>query len=99
MVALANICQMPVAAIEHIMADRQVDDQLVIILAKSAGFSWQTAKAILLLRRMDGGVLSNEAMDRAHLDFEALKTSTAQRVIRFYQVRQGTSEPPRPALN
>jgi hypothetical protein len=91
-VALANICDMPVAAIEHIMVDRQVDDQLSIILAKSAGFSWQTAKAILLLRGMDGCGLSNEAIDRAHLDFEALKASTAQRVIRFYQVRQGIAD-------
>lgn len=91
-VALSNVCHMPVASIEHIMTDKQVDNQLVLILAKFAGFSWPTAKAILQLRWLDGG-LSQDAIDKAHLDFESLKAATAQRIIRFYQIRQGAAEP------
>jgi uncharacterized protein (DUF2336 family) len=90
-VALSNVCHMPVAAIEHIMTDKQIDNQLVLVLAKFAGFSWQTAKAILQLRWRDGGLLQ-EAIGRAQLDFEELKATTAQRIIRFYQIRQGAAE-------
>lgn len=92
-VALANVCHMPVASIEHILTDKQVDNQLVLILAKFAGFNWQTAKAILQLRWIDGG-LSQDAIDKAHIDFEGLKPATAQRIVRFYQVRHGAGEQP-----
>jgi hypothetical protein len=91
-VALANVCQMPVAPIEQIMTDKNIDNQLVLILAKFAKFSWQTAKAILQLRWADGG-LTQEAIDKAHIDFEALKPATAQRIMRFYQIRQGANDP------
>jgi uncharacterized protein (DUF2336 family) len=94
-VALSNVCHMPIAAIEHIMTEKQIDNQLVLILARFAGFSWPTANAILQLRWRDGG-LSHEMIGRAHVDFEELKATTAQRIIRFYQIRHGAAEPQTP---
>ena len=86
-VALATLCRLPLEVVERLMTDRQVDSDLMLILAKAAGLTWPTAKLILLLRKGEGGLSAQDA-EIAHQHFNRLQPATAQRVVRFYQVRQ-----------
>ena len=58
----------------------------ILILCKAAGFSWTTARSIILARTMPKENLAY-ALDAAFGNFEKLSPSTAQRVVRFWQVR------------
>jgi hypothetical protein len=60
----------------------------VLILCKSAGFGWQTVRAVVVIRPGTKGT-STQGLDAAHANFERLSPTTAQRVTRFWQVRQG----------
>jgi len=62
----------------------------VLILARANGFGWSTVKAILNAR--PGAKPSPHALDVARDNFERLTVTTAQRVVRFWQVRQGTGD-------
>jgi uncharacterized protein (DUF2336 family) len=85
-VALAALAHAPRELVESMISDRRGDDDSVLILAKAGGLSWPTAKKICTLRRGPGG-LPPQAIEAARLNFEKLKTETAQRVIRFYNER------------
>jgi hypothetical protein len=50
--------------------------------------TWPTAKLILEMR----GSLSRQAVETARKHFERLQPTTAQRVVRFYQVRHASGE-------
>jgi uncharacterized protein (DUF2336 family) len=89
--ALAALCHLPVDTVENIMLDKRGDNDLVLILTKSAELNWQTTKLILQFRAGDSG-LSAPAIEKAFQHFERLHTSTAKRVCRFYQVRQAASD-------
>ena len=52
---------------------------------------WPTAKAILELRRGEGG-LPYTAAETARAHFDRLQIATAKRVVRFYQVRRASGE-------
>ena len=58
----------------------------VLILCKAAGLSWPTVRSIILLRP-DGKSTSSQGMDAAFANYSRLSASTAQRVVRFWQVR------------
>jgi hypothetical protein len=90
-VALSALCHLPVEAVERAMTDKRGDDDLALILAKAAGLSWQTAKFILGLRRGKGG-LTAHAIEAAYQHFYRLQVATAQRVVRFYQVRHAAAD-------
>jgi len=63
----------------------------VLILARSIGFGWSTVRAILMARP-DAKGTSSASLDAALENFERLTAATAKRVVRFWQVRQGTGE-------
>jgi uncharacterized protein (DUF2336 family) len=87
--ALATICSVPVDVVDRLMSGDRADP--VLILARAAGFEWSTVKAVIGARP---GVKaeSNQSLDEAFENFERLTAATAQRVVRFWQVRQGTGE-------
>jgi uncharacterized protein (DUF2336 family) len=86
-VALATLCALSIDVVENLMLDKKIDNDLVLILVKGSGLSWQTAKLILQLRAGETGV-SPPALEKALQHFERLQIATAKRVLRFYQVRQ-----------
>lgn len=90
-VAIAGLCQLPVEAAERILGDKQADHDLALLLIKAAGMTWPTAKLILEMRRGEMGIPA-QTLDMAHRHFEKLQASTAKRVIRFYQVRQASTD-------
>jgi uncharacterized protein (DUF2336 family) len=86
--ALASLCAVPVEVVDRLMNGERADP--VLILARAAGFGWTTVKAILNAR--PDAKPSPQTLDVASENFERLTATTAQRVVRFWQVRQGTGE-------
>jgi uncharacterized protein (DUF2336 family) len=84
--ALATICTVPVEVVDRLMGGKRYDP--VLILARSANFGWETARAIITARPGAKGT-STQAIEVAKENFDRLTTATAQRVVRFWQVRQG----------
>ena len=60
--------------------------EIALILAKLAGFSSTTAKAILLLKTADRG-MSAQDLDNALTSYSRLQVATARRVFGFYRTR------------
>ena len=85
---LATVCAVPVEVVDRLVNGERADP--VLILARSAGFGWPTVRAIIKSR--SGAKVSSQMLDAAHENFERLTAATAQRVVRFWQVRQGTGE-------
>ena len=79
---------MPVEVVDRLMSGERADP--VLILARAAGFGWTTVRDIMNAR--PGLKPSNQVLDGARENFERLTAATAQRVVRFWQVRQGTGE-------
>jgi uncharacterized protein (DUF2336 family) len=86
--ALATICTVPVEVVDRLMSGERADP--VLILARAAGFGWTTVRDVMNAR--PGLRPSNQVLDAARENFERLTAATAQRVVRFWQVRQGTGE-------
>jgi uncharacterized protein (DUF2336 family) len=83
-VALAMLCAVPLEVVDRLMSGERADP--VLILCKAADFSWQTVRAIILARPGRQGT-STQGFDEAFANFDKLSSSTAQRVVRFWQVR------------
>jgi len=81
-VALAELCEVPLDVVDKMMNGDRPDP--ILILCKSAGFSWTTARAIILARPGNRGK-SGSALEQASVNFDKLSASTAQRVVRFWQ--------------
>ena len=85
-VALATLAKVPVKIVDRLMGGDRADP--VLILCKAAGLSWPSVKAVILVRP-DGAGTSTQGLDAAFANYGRLSPSTAQRVVRFWQVRQG----------
>jgi uncharacterized protein (DUF2336 family) len=86
--ALATLCAVPVEVVDRLMSGERADP--VLILARSAGFGWPTVREVVSAR--PGPKPTESTLNSAYENFEKLTTATAQRVVRFWQVRQGTGE-------
>jgi uncharacterized protein (DUF2336 family) len=86
--ALATLCAVPVEVVDRLMSGERADP--VLILARSAGFGWPTVREVISAR--PGAKPTAQVLDAAFENFEKLTAATAQRVVRFWQVRQGTGE-------
>ena len=58
----------------------------MLILCRAIGLNWSTVKAIIMLR--PDGKSASHGLDSAFANYERLSSSTARRVVRFWQVRQ-----------
>ena len=87
--ALATMCSVPVEVVDRLMGGERFDP--VLILGRSADFSWETVRAIIHAKP-DAKDISSDAIKAAKENFDRLTAATAQRVVRFWQVRQGTSD-------
>jgi uncharacterized protein (DUF2336 family) len=84
-VGLATLAKVPVEVVDRLMGGERPDP--VLILCRALALSWPTVKAIIKLRP-DGKGTSNQGLDSAYANYERLSYSTAQRVLRFWKVRQ-----------
>jgi Uncharacterised protein conserved in bacteria (DUF2336) len=92
--ALSILCDTPIDVVERALLDPRAE--LVLILAKVAGLSAATTKAILLLRAADRGMSATDR-DQALSSFERLQANTARRVLDFFRTRVKT--PPKPVIS
>jgi len=83
-VALSMLCGIELDAVERALHDR--GHEIALILAKLAGFSSTTAKALLLLKTADRGI-SAQDLNTALRTYEKLQPDTARRVLGFYRTR------------
>jgi uncharacterized protein (DUF2336 family) len=89
-VALSMLCGVELDAVERALHDR--GHEIALILAKLAGFSSTTAKAILLLKTQDRG-MSTQDLDNALRTYEKLQIETARRVLGYYRARLKSRRP------
>jgi uncharacterized protein (DUF2336 family) len=82
---LALLCAVPIEVVDRLMGGERPDP--ILILCKSSGWGWPTAKAIIVARPAGRGT-SSQGLDNAYSNFERLSSATAQRVMRFWQVRR-----------
>jgi uncharacterized protein (DUF2336 family) len=83
-IALSLLCDTPIDVVERALLDPGAE--IVLILAKVAGLSSTTTKAILLLRAADRG-MSAQDLERALSSFNRLQPDTARRVLGFFRTR------------
>jgi uncharacterized protein (DUF2336 family) len=85
--ALANV---PVTIAEGMMVETRAEG--VMILAKVAGISWSTVKAIINMRdELSDGEPTDVAACKD--TYERLRPSTAQQVLRFHRMQQAAPSP------
>ena len=63
------------------------------VIAKVAGCSWATAKALLLMEVADRR-MSKSDFERARVNFDELEWKTAKRVLEFYEARRSAQVSP-----
>jgi uncharacterized protein (DUF2336 family) len=88
-VALALFGRLPIDLVERALLDERPD--MVLILAKAAGCSRTTTKAILLMQAAGRG-MSDADLEQALASFDRLSTKTAKRVLEFYDRRKAHSQ-------
>lgn len=82
--ALAALTNAPSAMIEKVIDGPRAD--LVLIPCKSARLNWSTAKAILTHRQVKPRI-NARTLEIAARDYDRLSPDTADRTLRFWQIR------------
>ena len=85
---LAALAGVTVETAENMMIESR--NEGVMVLAKVAGMQWTSVRAIIAMReKLSGG--SKTDMLTLRDAYEALRSSTAQQVLRFHRMQQGTT--------
>jgi uncharacterized protein (DUF2336 family) len=87
-VALSMLGPLPIEIVERALLDKGTD--MILILAKAAGCTWTTTKAMLTMHAADRG-LSKQGMEDALKSYERLSRETARRLVKFYERRSKLS--------
>jgi uncharacterized protein (DUF2336 family) len=82
--AIAVMAKLSLPGAERVILGADRDS--VLIVAKALGWGWPCVKALISLRPADQ--LAPHLMDKARQSFESLSAGTAQRVMRFLQIRE-----------
>jgi uncharacterized protein (DUF2336 family) len=85
--ALSMLSSMSANTVEALLLDRHTDT--ILILAKAADLSWETARALLTMQIAGQGA-SYLDLTAAFENFNRLQVVTAQRILRFYRARRST---------
>jgi uncharacterized protein (DUF2336 family) len=87
--ALSALCNFPFELMERLLIERS---DTVLIPLRAADFSWSTVREILRTRSA-GQTMSDSDLERARAEYGSLSKSSAERVLRFWQVRQAAMSP------
>jgi uncharacterized protein (DUF2336 family) len=85
--ALSQLTGVPVDVVDRLMSGERPDP--ILILCKAAGYSWPTAREIILARLGNRGKAA-PTLDAASVNFDRLSAATAKRVVQFWQVTPGS---------
>lgn len=84
--ALSAMTGVPLVVVDRLLSGEKADP--IAILGKSIGLAWPTVRAVMVLRLGPGRTPSIPDLARAQLAFDQLPSSTAQRVVKFWQTRR-----------
>jgi uncharacterized protein (DUF2336 family) len=84
-VGLAALAKVPINVVDRLMSGDRPDP--VLILCKAAGLGWSTVKGIFQVHP-NGKNIAQYGFDEAFANYNRLSTSTARRVVRFWQIRR-----------
>jgi hypothetical protein len=87
-VAVSLLCGTPLTLVLELLESGR--REAILVPCKAAGLGWPTVRVILNCRAV-GGTMSDGDIDSARTDYAKLSQNTAQRVIRFWQVRKSAS--------
>lgn len=86
-VALSLLCEVRIEVIERAMA--QPRPELVLLLAKSVGFSWRTAKTLLVMRHeLEGEDAGEEDLEESFNTYSRMQPETARKAVYFLRLRE-----------
>jgi hypothetical protein len=84
-VGLALLSSLPVDVVERVLLDN--NKELMLIVIRALGFSWQTAMGFLFLIAPDHRIIARDLEDMKR-EFAGLNIETSQRVIEAYKSRK-----------
>jgi uncharacterized protein (DUF2336 family) len=87
---LAALAGVSVDIAENIMIESR--NEGVMILARVAGMSWSSVRAIIAMREKLSGAPPTDMLG-ARETYDALRNSTAQQVLRFHRMQQNAPSP------
>jgi uncharacterized protein (DUF2336 family) len=87
--ALALLCGAPLPLVESLM--QKESREAILVPCKAAGLQWPTVRMIMTCRSV-GGAASEHDLDSARTDYFKLSQTNAQRVLRFWQIRQTAAD-------
>jgi uncharacterized protein (DUF2336 family) len=93
--ALSILARCPIEVAERAVLNENPGP--VQVVAKAAGCSWATVKALLSMRAAGRG-MSGTDLDHARDNYERLKVKTAKRVLEFYDSRRNLREVASPPI-
>jgi uncharacterized protein (DUF2336 family) len=82
---LAALCSATIELVDDVVFSERAD--ALLVPCKAAGFEWPTVHAILKARGTRVPVSEGE-LEQAKTDYAKLSQATAQRVLRYWQVRE-----------
>ncbi len=82
--ALSVLCSIPLEVTDQVLCGDRIES--LLILCKAIGFEWATVRAIIHIR--PGARLSSERLVEVCDDFARLSNTTAQKVLRLWQIRR-----------
>ncbi|MGY0575056.1 DUF2336 domain-containing protein [Bradyrhizobium sp. RDM12] len=85
---LAALAGVAVETAENMMIENRTEG--VMILAKVAGMQWSSVRAIIAMREKLSGGSQTEILTLRDT-YEALRSSTAQQVLRFHRMQRGAT--------
>jgi uncharacterized protein (DUF2336 family) len=84
-IGLSLLCALPVDVIERVLVNR--DRQMLLILAKSLSFSWDTTMGLLFLGAKDHRITARDLTDLER-EFGRLNVATSKSILNFYRTRR-----------
>jgi hypothetical protein len=80
---------MPLPLVERLLQSES--REAILVPCKAAGLDWPTVRIIMTCRSV-GGASSEHDLESARTDYFKLSRGNAQRVLRFWQVRQTATD-------
>ena len=84
-VGLSLLCVLPADVVERALIDK--NKEIVLILTKALGFSWETTMSLLFLGAPDHRIKAND-LEELKREFAGLNIETSRNVLRTYQSRK-----------
>ncbi|CAL76577.1 conserved hypothetical protein [Bradyrhizobium sp. ORS 278] len=88
-IGLSLLSGLPVDVVDRALFDR--NREMLLMLAKALGFSWDTMMALAFLGAREHKITAGE-LDELERDYARLQTQTSRSVLEFYQSRKNAGK-------